>query len=52
MNTDKHKQAFRIISLNVNGLNQDKKRREIFRYIRTKKPDMVMLQETFSSQEQ
>lgn len=40
-----------IVSLNVNGLNQDKKRREIFRYIRGKKPDIILLQETYSTRE-
>lgn len=40
---------FSIVSLNVNGLNQTKKRREIFRYIRGKSPHVVLLQETYSN---
>lgn len=39
----------KIVSLNVNGLNMYQKRRKIFRYIRGKDPDMVFLQETYSS---
>lgn len=35
--------------MNVNGLNQSKKRRELFRYIRGKSADLVLLQETYSN---
>lgn len=38
-----------MVSLNVNGLNQTKKRREIFRYLRGKKPDILLIQETYST---
>lgn len=39
----------KIVSLNVNGLNQYQKRGQIFRYIKGKDPDLTFLQETYSS---
>lgn len=41
----------RLISLNVNGLGLEVKRREIFRYIKTYKSDIIFLQETYASKE-
>lgn len=41
----------RMLSLNVNGLGQTNKRREIFRYVKSKSPQIVLLQETYSSVE-
>ena len=38
----------RIITLNVNGLRNDSKRRQVFHYLNTKSPDIVFLQETHS----
>lgn len=45
------KQATRLISLNVNGLGSEMKRREIFRYLKSYKSDIVFLQETYASKE-
>lgn len=45
------KQKTVFLSLNVNGLGRAKKRREIFRYVRAKNPELVLLQETYSSKE-
>lgn len=41
----------RFLSLNVNGLGQEIKRRDIFRYLRTFKADIILLQETYSSKQ-
>lgn len=38
----------RILSVNVNGINQEKKRQEFFRYLKGKQPYLVLLQETYS----
>lgn len=40
-----------MLSLNVNGLGQLNKRREIFRYVKSKLPQIVLFQETYSSKE-
>ena len=41
----------RILSLNVRGLNELKKRRSVFNWIQRQKTDIAFLQETYSSQE-
>ena len=41
--------AFNVLSLNVRGLNRTIKRRQIFRWLHQQKPDVVLLQETYSS---
>ena len=41
--------VFNILSLNVRGLNKMIKRRQIFRWLHQQKPDVVFLQETYSS---
>lgn len=40
-----------MASYNVNGLRNPDKRREIFHYLRTFKTDLILLQETHSTQE-
>ena len=41
--------ALKIASLNVNGLNNIKKRKSIFNEFKTKKYDVIFLQETHST---
>ena len=41
--------AFNVLSLNVRGLNRTIKRRKIFWWLHQQKPDVVFLQETYSS---
>ena len=38
-----------VLSLNVRGLHKTIKRRQIFRWLHQQKPDVVFLQETYSS---
>ena len=38
-----------VLSLNVRGLNRTINRRQIFRWLHQQKPDVVFLQETYSS---
>jgi len=42
---------FSLISLNVRGLNEEKKRKSIFNWARKQNSDLVFLQETYSSRE-
>ena len=46
-NTDQFK--FNILSVNVNGINDRKKRRNIFRWVKKNKYDICYLQETYST---
>ena len=45
------KQDLKIISFNVRGLNNMKKRKSIFDYLKTNRCDVAFLQETYSSRE-
>lgn len=45
------KREFTCLSLNVRGLRQETKRRELFRLFERKDPAVVLLQETFSTEE-
>ena len=38
-----------IVSLNVRGLQNKNKRNRIFQYFKTKKFDIILLQETYST---
>ena len=38
-----------IISLNINGLTEDKKRNKLFENLTNKKTDIILLQETHST---
>ncbi len=40
-----------IFSLNIRGLNDEKKRRKIFKWLETNNSKIVMLQETFCAKE-
>ena len=40
---------YKIISLNVRGLNGSRKRRQVFRWLHQQKSDLIFLQETYSS---
>ena len=40
---------YKIISLNVRGLNDSRKRRQVFRWLHQQKSDTMFLQETYSS---
>ena len=40
---------YKIISLNVRGLNGSRKRRQVFRWLYQQKSDIIFLQETYSS---
>ena len=40
---------YKIISLNVRGLNGSRKRRQVFRWLHQQKSDIIFLQETYSS---
>lgn len=40
---------YKIISLNVRGLNGSRKRRQVFRWLHQQKADIIFLQETYSS---
>ena len=40
---------FKILSLNVRGLNKTTKRRQVFRWLHQQKADVIFLQETYSS---
>ena len=40
---------YKIISLNVRGLNCSRKRRQVFRWLHQQKSDIIFLQETYSS---
>lgn len=42
---------FELLSLNVRGLNEEKKRRSIFRWIKQLSVDVCLLQETYSTPE-
>ena len=44
---DKTNFNFQIMSFNVRGLNDRKKRRSIFKWIKQKNIDMCLLQETY-----
>lgn len=44
---DKHTFNFRTISFNVRGLNDQKKRRSIFKWLKQKQIDICLLQETY-----
>ena len=46
------KHDLQIISFNVRGLNNIKKRTSIFRYLKIQKCDVAFLQETYSSLEE
>ena len=39
----------RIVRLNVHGLNNGLKRRKVFRYLKSQKADLCLLQETYGS---
>ena len=41
----------KILTINVNGLNQPNKRSKIFNYLKTNKIDITLLQETHSTNE-
>jgi len=43
--------AFSVTTLNVRGFNKISKRRQIFRWLHQQKPDVIFLQETYSSAE-
>ena len=40
---------FKILSLNVRGLNKTTKRRQVFRWLHHQRADIIFLQETYSS---
>ena len=40
---------YKIISLNVMGLNGSRKRRQVFRWLHQQKSEIIFLQETYSS---
>ena len=40
---------YKIISLNVTGLNGSRKQRQVFRWLHQQKSDIIFLQETYSS---
>lgn len=45
------KYDFTIMSVNIRGINDRQKRRNVFRYLKTNKIDVCLLQETYSSPE-
>lgn len=45
------KYNFNMMTINVRGLNDQKKRRRVFRWIKKNKIDICLLQETYSSPE-
>lgn len=46
---EKNSNHTRLLSLNVNGLGDELKRREIFRYLKAYQADIILLQETYGS---
>lgn len=48
---DTNSYAFKALSLNVRGLNNQKKRRTIFRWVKSMKIDICFLQETYGTDE-
>ena len=42
---------YKLLSLNVRGLNSSRKRRQVFRWLHQQQSDIIFLQETYSSQE-
>ena len=42
---------FKILSLNVRGLNEQKKRRSVFRWVKKKNVDICLFQETYCTQQ-
>ena len=39
---------YKILSLNIRGLNSSRKRRQVFRWLHRQQPDIIFLQETYS----
>ena len=48
---NKNKISTRVMSLNIRGINDYKKRRAVFCWVRKQKADIILLQETFSSKD-
>ena len=44
-------QMYKLLSLNVRGLNSSRKRRQVFRWLHQQQSDIIFLQETYSSPE-
>ena len=42
---------YKLLSLNVRGLNSSRKRRQVFRWLHQEQSDIIFLQETYSSPE-
>ena len=42
---------YKLLSLNVRGLNSSRKRRQVFRWLHQQQSDIIFLQETYSSPE-
>ena len=42
---------YKFVSLNVRGINNNLKRRRIFRYLKSFKPDVCLLQETYATKD-
>ena len=40
---------YKILSLNIRGLNSSRKRRQVFRWLHRQQPDIIFLQETYST---
>ena len=42
---------YKLLALNVRGLNSSRKRRQVFRWLHQQQSDIIFLQETYSSPE-
>jgi len=42
---------YKLLSLNVRGLNSSRKRRQVFRWLHQQQSDIIFVQETYSSPE-
>ena len=40
---------YKILSLNIRGINSSRKRRQVFRWLHRQQPDIIFLQETYST---
>ena len=40
---------YKLLTLNVRGLNKSRKRRQLFRWLHQQQSDVIFLQETYSS---
>ena len=50
MDSQSHREKLRIVSLNVRGVSNLKKRRSMFNFCRKLSADLILLQETHSTQ--